>query len=163
MRKGVIVVGLILVILLCSVFMGCEDEIEVPEGLHISVMSFNIRQDTAFDTKERDWDFRKEYLIQHIKDNAPDVLCMQEVQKNQYQDIDEGLEDYSVVWYSRKKDESEEGLAVAFNKNVYELVSQDMFWFSDTPTVESKGFGATWLRICVHAKHIWCVIFNMLD
>ena len=155
MRKGVIVVGLILAILVCSLFIGCEDKIEVPDGLSISIMSFNIRQDTAFDAKERDWDYRKEYLIQHIKDVNPDVLCMQEVQKNQYQDIDAGLEDYGVVWYSRKVDESEEGLAVAYNMNSYELVSQDMFWFSETPNVESKGFGATWLRICVHAilKH----------
>lgn len=155
MRKGVIVVGLILAILVCSLFIGCEDKIEVPDGLSVTIMSFNIRQDTAFDAKERDWDYRKEYLIQHIKDVNPDVLCMQEVQKNQYQDIDAGLEDYGVVWYSRKVDESEEGLAVAYNKNSYELVSQDMFWFSETPNVESKGFGATWLRICVHAilKH----------
>lgn len=153
MRKGVILVGLIIAIMLCSMFIGCDkqDEIVVPEGLNISIMSYNIRQDTAFDSNERDWGYRKEYLINHIKEQSPDILCMQEVQKKQNNDLVSALEDYDIVWYSRKVDESQEGLSIAYKKDVYELVSKDMFWLSETPNQESKGFGAGFLRICVHA------------
>ena len=76
---------------------------------------------------------------------------MQEVQKNQYEYISESLDNYETIWYSRAINESQEGLAIAYNKEVFDLVSEDMFWLSETPDVESKGFGASYLRICVHA------------
>ena len=148
MKKGVIVVGLILAILVCSLFISCE---KVPEGSEISIMSFNIRQDTFADVNNKSWKVRRDYLVEHIKNNAPDILCMQEVQKNQYKYINNALEDYDTIWYSRAEDESEEGLAITYKKEKYELISKDMFWLSDTPDKESKGIGSLFLRICVHA------------
>ena len=132
-------------------FIGCKDKVEIPDGVSLSIMSFNIRQDTSFDVDEKDWEFRKEYVVNHIKEQAPAILGMQEVQKNQYEYISESLDNYETIWYSRATDESQEGLAIAYDKDVFELVSEDMFWLSETPDVESKGFGASYLRICVHA------------
>lgn len=132
-------------------FIGCKDNVEIPDGVSLSIMSFNIRQDTSFDVDEKDWEFRKEYVVNHIKEQAPAILGMQEVQKNQYEYISESLDNYETIWYSRATNESQEGLAIAYNKEVFDLVSEDMFWLSETPDVESKGFGASYLRICVHA------------
>ena len=132
-------------------FIGCKDKVEIPDGVSLSIMSFNIRQDTSFDVDEKDWEFRKEYVVNHIKEQAPAILGMQEVQKNQYEYISESLDNYETIWYSRAINESQEGLAIAYNKEVFDLVSEDMFWLSETPDVESKGFGASYLRICVHA------------
>ena len=132
-------------------FISCKDKVEIPDGVELSIMSFNIRQDTSFDVDEKDWEFRKEYVVNHIKEQAPAILGMQEVQKNQYEYISESLDNYETIWYSRATNESQEGLAIAYDKDTFELVSEDMFWLSETPDVESKGFGASYLRICVHA------------
>ena len=115
-------------------------------------MSFNIRQSIGADGGVRNWSVRKDYAIAHINEQAPTILCMQEVKENQYEDIADATKDtYGVVWYSRTVDKSEEGLAVAYDKSKMELISQDMFWLSETPNRESKGFGASYIRICVHA------------
>ena len=152
MKRGLtIILAIALMAILIIPIFGCEKKVEIPDGINLSIMSFNIRQDTATDTGVRDWDARKEYLINHIKDNAPSILCMQEVRKNQARDIKDALEGFETIWYSRKVDESEEGLAISFDKSKFELISQDMFWLSETPSKESKGFGALFLRICVHA------------
>ena len=149
--KRVIIVGLIAVLCCTVLFVSCDKKEKEPDGLNLAVMSYNIRQDTTTDIEERDWDYRKGLLVDHIKEQSPDILCMQEVQKNQNTYIDNSLTDYNVIWYSRKVDNSQEGLSIAYKKDKFELISEDMFWLSPTPNKESKGFGAMFLRICVHA------------
>ena len=152
MKRGLTILLIaMLVAVLAFCFIGCKDKVEIPDGVELAIMSFNIRQDTSFDVDEKDWEFRKEYVVNHIKDQAPAVLGMQEVQKNQYEYISENLDGYETIWYSRAEDESQEGLAIAYNKDKFDLVEEDMFWLSETPDRESKGFGASYLRICVHA------------
>ncbi len=151
--KRVLTILLIAVfaIILSTTFIACDKKVEIPDGTNISIMSYNIRQNTATDTKTHAWSYRKPYLVEHIKEQAPTILCMQEVKKNQYQYIKEQTsETYDVIWYSRTVDESQEGLAIAYDKTKLELISKDMFWLSNTPDKESKGFGAPFLRICVH-------------
>lgn len=150
MKRGLTI--LITIALLCVFafsFSACKTKI--PDGVELSIMSFNIRQDTTMDIGTKHWNTRKGYLIDHIKENAPAFVGMQEVKENQAEDIKAGLDEYDVIWYSRSTDNSEEGLAIAYRKDTFDLVSEDMFWFSNTPDVQSKGFGATFLRICVHA------------
>ena len=153
MKRGLTILLIaIFAILVSTTFIACDKKVEIPEGTDISIMSYNIRQNTATDTGTHAWKNRKQYLVEHIKEQAPTILCMQEVKKGQYEYIQEETQDtYDVVWYSRTVDESQEGLAIAYDKSKMELVSQDMFWLSETPDVESKGFGATFIRICVHA------------
>ena len=153
MKKGLTILLIaIFAILLTTTFIACDKEVEIPAGTNISIMSYNIRQNTATDSGTHAWSYRKPYLVEHIKEQAPTILCMQEVKKGQYQYIQEQTaETYDVIWYSRTVDESQEGLAIAYDKSKLELISQDMFWLSNTPDKESKGFGAPFLRICVHA------------
>ena len=150
--KRVIVVGLVLILVIsCFSLIGCKEKEVEPEGLEITIMSYNIRQDTLADGETRSWSVRKPYMIEQIKEQTPDIICMQEVKSNQNSDLAKGLEEYGFVWYSRSKDEEQEGLSIVYKKDKYELVSKDMFWLSETPNKESKGFGAAFLRICVHA------------
>ncbi len=151
MMKKVIVVGLVLILIIsCFSLIGCKKKDAEPEGLEISIMSYNIRLDTFADGGNHSWNVRKPYMVNHIKEQNPDIICMQEVMNNQYTALAAGLEDYDFVWYSRSEDGSQEGLSVAYKKDKYELISKDMFWLSETPKKESKGFGASFLRICVH-------------
>ena len=84
MKRGLTIL-LIAMLLAVSAFcfMACKDKVEIPNGVELSIMSFNIRQDTTFDVNEKEWEFRKEYVVNHIKDQAPSFVGMQEVQKNQ--------------------------------------------------------------------------------
>ena len=149
--KKVIIVGLVLILIVsCFSLLGCEKKEKEPDGIEITIMSYNIRQDTFADNDNHDWSIRKPYMINHIKEQAPDIICMQEVKSNQNTGLANGLEEYGFVWYSRSEDGKEEGLSIAYKKDKYELVSQDMFWLSETPNKESKGFGSAYLRICVH-------------
>ena len=50
--------------------------IEFRHNLHI--MTFNIRRDIAKDDKNN-WQYRKEAIVEMIKQTAPDIICMQEV------------------------------------------------------------------------------------
>ena len=50
--------------------------IEFKHNLHI--MTFNIRRDVAKDGKNN-WQYRKEAIVEMIKQTAPDIICMQEV------------------------------------------------------------------------------------
>ena len=152
MKRG-LTIFLVIILMALAIFplVSCGVDFNLPDGVGITVMSYNIRQDTATDTGVRDWDARKEYLIEHVLEQAPSILCMQEVKKNQAQDIEEALTGYETIWYSRSEDQSEEGLAISYLSESFELVDQDMFWLSETPSRESKGYGAWFLRICVHA------------
>jgi len=150
-RLTIIVVVIILIATTLSLF-ACLSKVEIPQGIDLSIMSFNIRQDTSTDGGTHAWSYRREYLVEHIKEQNPSILGMQEVKSNQYAYIKEALAStHEVIWYSRTVDNSQEGLAIAFDKSKFELVSRDMFWLSETPDEESKGFGALFLRICVHA------------
>src|SRR5699024_858720 len=45
--------------------------------MNLTIMTFNLRMDTPDDGKDA-WPFRKEHVIQIIKNHSPDVLAIQE-------------------------------------------------------------------------------------
>ena len=59
----------------------------------LKVMTFNIRRDVAKDDKNN-WQYRKEAIIEMIADNAPDIICMQEVMPHQAKYIASQLSNY---------------------------------------------------------------------
>ena len=120
---------------------------KVGESIDINVMSFNIRQDT--DSGAKAWANRKDAVIQLILDANPGVVCFQEVKKHQYNDLAAGLTEYTVLYYGRGGSTTE-GLAIAYKKDDWNEISRQRFWLSETPDVESKGWGASYLRICVN-------------
>ena len=133
-------------------FQSTEEIRLAGEKIDLNLMSFNIRQDT--DSGVKAWSNRKDALIQLIIDANPSVICFQEVKKGQYNDLAAGLSDYTVVYYGRGGSTSE-GLAIAYKNADWEEISRQRFWLSETPDVESKGWGASYLRIAVNVllKH----------
>ena len=149
MKKKIIVMILLIMLLSIMVFcVSCKKEEQIVEDPNtIYVMSFNIRQDAFIDTGVKDWDYRASYVVNHIKDKNPHLICFQEVKKSQINDLQESLSDvYNFIYYDRGDGE---GLALAYNKD-YTLQEQGMYWLSETPDVQSKGFGANYYRICVY-------------
>lgn len=107
-------------------------------------------------------------LYQMVTDNAPDVLCLQEVSGTTWKScITEGLgeipaltETYEFVGTGRNG-EAPEGYqafldgaynAILFNKSKYKLEDSGTFWLSETPTVPSIGWDGRTFSICTWAK-----------
>ena len=161
MKKIAIVIVAAIVAL--SLFSACSDDAPLPETDRellafksegeYTVWSFNIRLKTAFEYGTR-WDERKADVAEYIDTSGADVLCLQEVTKAQYDDLEASLKNYGIIWYPRDGGSNAEGLAILYSDD-FTATSQERFWLSETPDVQSKGWGAAYPRICVHAtlKH----------
>ncbi len=122
-----------------------------PVDLDVNIMSFNIRQSGANNELDGDngWLNRKSYVMDYLNNSGMDVLCLQEVRKSQGEDITATLSaKYKGVYFGREPIANPEGLMTIYNAQKFELVSQEMFWLSETPEVASKGWGANYYRIC---------------
>ncbi len=150
-------------IILCTLlsFAACDDgnavEKDPYEGYEVfDVMSFNIRMDAVIDLKEKDWDDSRAALVcEYVKNSGADVICLQEVCQNQYEDLSAALDGvYSIVYYQRESGRNPEGLAILYNDE-FTLEESSRFWLSSTPDVESQDWGAANKRISVNAvlKH----------
>ncbi len=111
-----------------------------------TLMSFNIRTDSYADERES-------AMLSFLLDRDPEIVCMQEIQKNIYDYMKPRLSmQYEMIWYSRApKAKDAEGLAILYDKSKWTLLEADYFWLSETPEEESKGWDAGYYRICVTA------------
>ena len=114
------------------------------ETTDLALMTFNIRQTDK-------WASRKEAFMLYLNQSDATVVCMQEVKLAQVEDIKNGLKErFEVVYYGRESGSNPEGLAVVYDKHVWNKIEQSVFWLSETPEVMSKGWGASYYRICVN-------------
>ena len=113
------------------------------------IMTFNIRTDV--DGGNKAWSYRGSYLMDYIREQGADVVCLQEVKRSQFNSIKANLSDsYQMIYYERDTAADPEGLAILFTYE-FELVEEEVFWLSETPDVMSKGWDADYHRICVRA------------
>jgi len=122
-----------------------------PAGL--KVMTFNIRYGTANDG-ENHWDKRKDFLVDVIRAEAPQVLGVQEALHGQLAYILEALPDYAMVGVGRD-DGARKGeySSILYQRASLSLSRSDTFWFSETPSrVASTSWGNTITRICTWAQ-----------
>ncbi|MBE5734532.1 MAG: endonuclease/exonuclease/phosphatase family protein [Clostridiales bacterium] len=145
---------LILLLSMAFSFSACDN---LPKAtVDLSFMSFNIRNENSSDTDDRAWDNRKSAFFETVLRYDVDIVCFQEVKRTQNEDFQTNLtEKYQIIYYARTPKTNEEGLAIAFDKEKFSLVSDNVFWFCDTPDEWDAGWGATQVRICVNAvlKH----------
>ena len=158
MKKLVLIRIVALMLLFCMAFglTACDN---LPKGtVNFTFMSFNARYENTVDTEDRAWDNRKDAFLANVLSYSADVICFQEVMRTQNEDLKSGLsEKYEIVYYARTPKQKEEGLAIAFDKEKFDLVRQKVFWFSATPNdwgADDK-WGATQDRIGVNVllKH----------
>lgn len=119
----------------------------------LRVMSFNIRYGTANDGVDH-WDTRKDFLIDVIRAEAPDVLGVQEALYPQLAYILKALPDYAMVGVGRDNGvRAGELSAILYRMARLSVSRSDTFWFSDTPErVASTNWGNTITRICTWAQ-----------
>ncbi len=113
------------------------------------VMSYNLR--CCDDANGHSVDERAPRVLGIIRDFSPDLMGLQEVTPRWEKHL-AALEDvYGKILMFRSED-SLEATPVFYKKSVFELLSGDHFWLSETPDKSSKGWGARYHRICTVAR-----------
>lgn len=102
------------------------------------VASYNILHDSEGIPTYYNWNNRKSLLIEQIKNNQVDILCLQEDWDNQALDIQRALDCQSVGRTKR----------ILYDGNRFGLKAQGMFYLSETPDKSSTGWDASGPRHC---------------
>ncbi len=127
------------------------------EKINLRVMTFNIRYDSPNDAKEGNgWEVRKPRVAQIIEFYNPAIFGLQEALLHQTKYLDSVLVDYK--WYGVGRDDGKEKgeySPVFYNAKMFDLVSSETMWLSETPGKPSKSWDAALPRILtkVQLKH----------
>lgn len=131
----------------------------VDQPLEFKAITSNVRNDAPPEKRfphEKSWDERKVGQINTLKNESsqiPTVIGLQEILKNQLDDILAGLNNYQAGPWTHfgvgRDDGVEKGeyAAVVYSSDDWELVNGTYKWLSETPDVPSKSWGAANIRI----------------
>lgn len=116
----------------------------------LKVMTYNIRLDVAVDG-ENDWSHRRDFFSSQIRFYEPDIWGVQEATPNEMDDLDKLLPEYGHVGIGRDGIGKGEASAIFFKKDRFKVSNEQTFWLSETPNKVSKGWDASYIRICTYA------------
>lgn len=119
----------------------------------LQLMTYNIRLDVESDGINK-WNNRATFFTGQIKFYEPDILGIQESVPGQVNYLDSSLGNYKYVGIGREGLNKGESSPVFYNFKRLKLVQQNTFWLSETPEKVSKGWDASYLRVCTYALFI---------
>lgn len=123
--------------------------------MHIA--SINLRINVDVD-QENSWVYRKQKMIDFIKEKDFDVIGCQEASEDMVLDLKEGLSNlYGIIFQPR--DNRKEGTPILYKKEMV-VLNQGTFWLSETPDQESIVEGSHFPRICTYARFKEFIFFN---
>ncbi len=117
---------------------------------NLKVMTYNIRLDIKSDG-ENQWDKRKDFFISQIKFYEPEILGVQEAMPNQINDLEASFPEYGHIGIGREGVGKGEASAIFYDKSRFKASGEQTFWLSETPEKVSKGWDASYIRICTYA------------
>jgi endonuclease/exonuclease/phosphatase family metal-dependent hydrolase len=125
----------------------------------LKVTTYNIRYDNPADGVNQ-WSNRKTTLIDLIKTNDADILCIQEGLVNQITDLQIALPNYQYVGVGRDDGQRKgEYAAIFYKKEKFRLLKTSNFWLSASPEIAgSIGWDAACVRICT-----WAQLYSIQD
>ena len=123
-----------------------------PPPLPLRVASYNIRYNNP-DDGEHAWPYRKERVASTIQFNGAHLVGMQEVLKNQIDDLTTLLDGYQ--WIGVGRDDGKEAgeyAPIFYRSDRLELLDSGTFWLSKNPDIPgSKDWDAALTRIATWA------------
>lgn len=141
-------------IAICLLFLMASAAPTSPIELKFKAISLNVRgtatKDQLFPHEEL-WEDRKEpmldVLTELVKDK-PTLLATQETHYNQVEDILEGFKhldgDWTYFGHGRDDGDKEGEIdSIFYNSKVWELISGETKWLSETPNTPSLGWDAS--------------------
>jgi endonuclease/exonuclease/phosphatase family metal-dependent hydrolase len=139
-------------------------------GMELKLMSFNIRYENPGDPGSRAWSQRVIGAVRMIREEAPDVMGVQEALHGQAADLWASLPDYEFFGVGRDDGlRNGEYTGIYFRRDRFEQDPSDSgtFWLSDTPEKPgsmSWGNGiprvASWLRLTDRSTQRSFYVFN---
>jgi endonuclease/exonuclease/phosphatase family metal-dependent hydrolase len=139
-------------------FLACMMTAALAGGLAqaapLRVLCYNLRYITSGDTGERTWVARRDQAADLIKNDAPDIVGIQEGLPPMMNDLADRLPGYAVIGVGREDGiDQGEYAAILVKADRFRVQESGTFWLSDTPTVcNSCTWGNTVTRICTWAK-----------
>ena len=118
----------------------------------IIVGTFNLRYDNPRDSGNL-WKDRAPIASALIRFHEFDIVGTQEVLKNQLDDLQRSLPEYS--YYGKGRDDGQskgEHSAIFYKKDKFSVVDSGDFWLSQTPEKPGPGWDARLHRICSWVK-----------
>lgn len=106
----------------------------------IKVMTFNVRVAVNGDGINY-FDNRLPRITELINSECPDVIGFQEANNHMRRCLRRALPDYILVGCGRDADYRGESTAVAFRKDIFEMVNMESFWLSATPSIPGSRYG----------------------
>jgi endonuclease/exonuclease/phosphatase family metal-dependent hydrolase len=120
----------------------------------LRVLSYNLRYITSGDKGERTWVARRDQAAELIKNDAADIVGIQEGLPPMMNDLADRLPGYAVIGVGREDGVNQgEYAAILVKANRFRVQESGTFWLSDTPEIcNSCTWGNTVTRICTWAK-----------
>ncbi len=112
------------------------------------ILSFNLRVNVSVDGKHA-WPYRRDAAIDFMKEKEFDVIGLQEVTPDMYQDLLCALPHYHFIYQPR--DTYGEAAPLLVKKDSFEIIEENTFWLTDTPFVQSKLAGSAFHRTASYA------------
>lgn len=124
------------------------------EASSLRIMSFNIRLPAESDGVDY-WETRKPLAVRMLREQAPDVIGLQELVKAQADYLARELPGYAWLGRGRNADGSGEHMGVFYRKDLLQVVESGDFWLSDTPDVPGS---ITWNHL--HPRMVTWALFQ---
>ncbi len=100
------------------------------------VMTCNVRTPHAKDLKTGDgWESRKDFCIETIKKQKPDIICFQECAKAQFDDLHAAWPDFTTYCVNGESATSTDPFEVIFVSPRFTPVTSAGYWISETPYI----------------------------
>ena len=124
------------------------------EAKPLRVLTYNLRYITSGDKGERAWTARRDQAAELIKNDAADIVGIQEGLPQMLNDLLDRVSGYAVIGVGREDGvDKGEYSAILVNTQRFRIQESGTFWLSDTPEVpNSCTWGNTVTRICTWAK-----------
>jgi endonuclease/exonuclease/phosphatase family metal-dependent hydrolase len=112
--------------------------------MKIKVMTYNLRINVVVDGVHQ-WPHRIKFVLQRIQKHQPDIILLQEVDKDMMNDLSSLFQEYDVYFMGRNADGGGEASPILFKKEVFSLLDKETIWLTDTPYVagsmdEEEGY-----------------------
>lgn len=120
----------------------------------LRVMSFNIRLPAESDGVDY-WETRKPLAVRMLREQAPDVVGLQELVEAQAGYLARELPGYAWFGRGRDADGGGEHMGVFYRKDRLRVVESGDFWLSDTPDVQGS---ITWNHL--HPRMVTWALFE---
>ena len=116
----------------------------------IKIVDYNVR--VGNDGTNKNIADRAPRLIRVIEEYQPDIIGLQEVNPEWMTYIEANFADTYTILNKYRAQESNESTPILYKTEKYNELDHGFFWLSETPDVESKGWDASYWRICTWVK-----------